>query len=93
MRRVLAASLQVSRVREVWLIGSSWTVAGDETRQRVKYSDERVCKSHLLNCCPHDILSGTVSRNRELPLLVDTVLCFIWTLLLGGVGVDGWMGA
>lgn len=38
-----------------------WTVAGDETRQRVKFTDERVCKSHLLNCCPHDILSGTVS--------------------------------
>jgi len=38
-----------------------WTVSGDETRQRVKYADERVCKSHLLNCCPHDILSGTVS--------------------------------
>lgn len=35
--------------------------AGDETRQRVKFTDERVCKSHLLNCCPHDILSGTVS--------------------------------
>uniref|UniRef100_A0A8C7YJP1 LUC7-like (S. cerevisiae) n=1 Tax=Oryzias sinensis TaxID=183150 RepID=A0A8C7YJP1_9TELE len=30
-----------------------------ETRQRVKFTDERVCKSHLLNCCPHDILSGT----------------------------------
>ncbi|KAG9467128.1 hypothetical protein GDO78_015551 [Eleutherodactylus coqui] len=31
----------------------------DSTRQRIKFSDERVCKSHLLNCCPHDILSGT----------------------------------
>ncbi|XP_071984762.1 putative RNA-binding protein Luc7-like 2 isoform X3 [Engystomops pustulosus] len=31
----------------------------DRTRQRIKFSDERVCKSHLLNCCPHDILSGT----------------------------------
>ncbi|XP_029446220.1 putative RNA-binding protein Luc7-like 2 isoform X3 [Rhinatrema bivittatum] len=31
----------------------------DTTRQRIKFSDERVCKSHLLNCCPHDILSGT----------------------------------
>lgn len=35
--------------------------AGDESRQRVKFTDERVCKSHLLNCCPHDILSGTVT--------------------------------
>ncbi|XP_012816492.2 LUC7-like isoform X1 [Xenopus tropicalis] len=32
---------------------------GDSTRQRIKFNDERVCKSHLLNCCPHDILSGT----------------------------------
>ncbi|MEE6512907.1 hypothetical protein FKM82_020221 [Ascaphus truei] len=32
---------------------------GDTTRQRIKFSDERVCKSHLLNCCPHDILAGT----------------------------------
>ncbi|XP_018114876.1 LUC7-like 2 pre-mRNA splicing factor S homeolog isoform X2 [Xenopus laevis] len=31
----------------------------DSTRQRIKFNDERVCKSHLLNCCPHDILLGT----------------------------------
>ncbi|KAM4022178.1 putative RNA-binding protein Luc7-like 2 isoform 2-T2 [Anomaloglossus baeobatrachus] len=31
----------------------------DRTRQQIKFSDERVCKSHLLSCCPHDILSGT----------------------------------
>ncbi|KAM9325590.1 putative RNA-binding protein Luc7-like 2 isoform 2-T2 [Gastrophryne carolinensis] len=31
----------------------------DTTRQRIKFSDDRVCKSHLLSCCPHDILSGT----------------------------------
>lgn len=42
-----------------------WIVAGDETRQRVKFTDERVCKSHLLNCCPHDILSGTVSTQEK----------------------------
>lgn len=44
-------------------------------RQRIKFTDERVCKSHLLDSCPHDILSGTVSiifihtaaeRKREL---------------------------
>uniref|UniRef100_A0A8C8JKZ3 RNA-binding protein Luc7-like 1 n=1 Tax=Oncorhynchus tshawytscha TaxID=74940 RepID=A0A8C8JKZ3_ONCTS len=38
---------------------------GDETRQRVKFTDERVCKSHLLNCCPHDILSGTAVDHLE----------------------------
>ncbi|KAM9580002.1 putative RNA-binding protein Luc7-like 2 isoform 5-T6 [Guaruba guarouba] len=31
----------------------------DTTRQRIKFNDDRVCKSHLLNCCPHDVLSGT----------------------------------
>ncbi|KAK9399857.1 putative RNA-binding protein Luc7-like 2 [Crotalus adamanteus] len=34
---------------------------GDTTRQRIKFSDDRVCKSHLLNCCPHDVLLGTHS--------------------------------
>lgn len=34
---------------------------GDSMRQRIKFTDERVCKSHLLDSCPHDILSGTVS--------------------------------
>uniref|UniRef100_W5N231 Zgc:158803 n=1 Tax=Lepisosteus oculatus TaxID=7918 RepID=W5N231_LEPOC len=32
---------------------------GDSMRQRIKFTDDRVCKSHLLDCCPHDILSGT----------------------------------
>uniref|UniRef100_A0A3B1JQJ7 Zgc:158803 n=1 Tax=Astyanax mexicanus TaxID=7994 RepID=A0A3B1JQJ7_ASTMX len=31
----------------------------DSMRQRIKFTDERVCKSHLLESCPHDILSGT----------------------------------
>uniref|UniRef100_H2ZXS1 LUC7 like 2, pre-mRNA splicing factor n=1 Tax=Latimeria chalumnae TaxID=7897 RepID=H2ZXS1_LATCH len=35
------------------------SVCGDTTRQRIKFNDDRVCKSHLLNCCPHDILLGT----------------------------------
>ncbi|XP_029446221.1 putative RNA-binding protein Luc7-like 2 isoform X4 [Rhinatrema bivittatum] len=37
----------------------------DTTRQRIKFSDERVCKSHLLNCCPHDILSGTAMDHLQ----------------------------
>ncbi|XP_051982803.1 putative RNA-binding protein Luc7-like 2 [Xyrauchen texanus] len=32
---------------------------GDTMRQRIKFTDDRVCKSHLLESCPHDILSGT----------------------------------
>uniref|UniRef100_A0AAY5K6Q7 LUC7-like (S. cerevisiae) n=1 Tax=Esox lucius TaxID=8010 RepID=A0AAY5K6Q7_ESOLU len=49
----------------------------DETRQRVKFTDERVCKSHLLNCCPHDILSGTrmdlgeCAKTHDLALRAD----------------------
>ncbi|KAF2980257.1 hypothetical protein EK904_008192 [Melospiza melodia maxima] len=38
---------------------AAFSIAGDTTRQRIKFSDDRVCKSHLLNCCPHDVLSGT----------------------------------
>ncbi|XP_056285506.1 putative RNA-binding protein Luc7-like 1 isoform X2 [Pseudoliparis swirei] len=51
-----------------------WTVSGDETRQRVKYADERVCKSHLLNCCPHDILSGTRMDLGECTKIHDLAL-------------------
>ncbi|XP_056285511.1 putative RNA-binding protein Luc7-like 1 isoform X6 [Pseudoliparis swirei] len=47
---------------------------GDETRQRVKYADERVCKSHLLNCCPHDILSGTRMDLGECTKIHDLAL-------------------
>ncbi|MBN3291128.1 LC7L2 protein, partial [Polypterus senegalus] len=49
----------------------------DSTRQRIKFDDDRVCKSHLLNCCPHDILSGTrmdlgeCSRVHDLALRAD----------------------
>ncbi|XP_057681369.1 putative RNA-binding protein Luc7-like 1 isoform X1 [Corythoichthys intestinalis] len=46
----------------------------DETRQRVKYSDERVCKSHLLDCCPHDILSGTRMDLGECTKIHDLAL-------------------
>ncbi|XP_029700350.1 putative RNA-binding protein Luc7-like 1 isoform X2 [Takifugu rubripes] len=46
----------------------------DETRQRVKFSDERVCKSHLLNCCPHDILSGTRMDLGECTKIHDLAL-------------------
>lgn len=47
---------------------------GDETRQRVKFTDERVCKSHLLNCCPHDILSGTRMDLGECAKIHDLAL-------------------
>ncbi|KAK1881702.1 putative RNA-binding protein Luc7-like 1 [Dissostichus eleginoides] len=47
---------------------------GDETRQMVKFSDDRVCKSHLLNCCPHDILSGTRMDLGECTKIHDLAL-------------------
>ncbi|XP_035254561.1 putative RNA-binding protein Luc7-like 1 isoform X2 [Anguilla anguilla] len=47
---------------------------GDETRQRVKFSDERVCRSHLLSCCPHDILSGTRMDLGDCPKTHDLAL-------------------
>uniref|UniRef100_A0A8C8JV94 RNA-binding protein Luc7-like 1 n=2 Tax=Oncorhynchus tshawytscha TaxID=74940 RepID=A0A8C8JV94_ONCTS len=56
---------------------ASCSSSRDETRQRVKFTDERVCKSHLLNCCPHDILSGTrmdlgeCAKTHDLALRAD----------------------
>lgn len=35
---------------------------GDTTRCQMKFDDPRVCKSFLLGCCPHDILSSTVGH-------------------------------
>ncbi|KAK7075277.1 putative RNA-binding protein Luc7-like 1 [Halocaridina rubra] len=32
---------------------------GEDTRFRIKFNDPRVCKSFLLSCCPHEILSST----------------------------------
>uniref|UniRef100_A0A672RVK6 Putative RNA-binding protein Luc7-like 1 n=1 Tax=Sinocyclocheilus grahami TaxID=75366 RepID=A0A672RVK6_SINGR len=49
-------------------------LTGDESRQRVKFTDERVCKSHLLNCCPHDILSGTRMDLGECSKIHDLAL-------------------
>uniref|UniRef100_V9IH99 Putative RNA-binding protein Luc7-like 2 n=1 Tax=Apis cerana TaxID=7461 RepID=V9IH99_APICE len=32
---------------------------GENNKFQVKYSDPKVCKSFLLACCPHEILSST----------------------------------
>ncbi|XP_062848576.1 putative RNA-binding protein Luc7-like 1 isoform X3 [Trichomycterus rosablanca] len=53
---------------------ASCSSSRDESRQRVKFSDERVCKSHLLNCCPHDILSGTRMDLGECTKIHDLAL-------------------
>nr|XP_015215815.1 PREDICTED: putative RNA-binding protein Luc7-like 1 isoform X1 [Lepisosteus oculatus] len=53
---------------------ASCSSSRDETRQRVKFTDERVCKSHLLNCCPHDILAGTRMDLGECSKIHDLAL-------------------
>ncbi|KAM7127422.1 LOW QUALITY PROTEIN: uncharacterized protein J5F26_011065 [Ciconia maguari] len=45
-------------VREHTALHQEYHGKGDTTRQRIKFSDDRVCKSPL-NCWPHDVLSGT----------------------------------
>lgn len=37
-------------------------------RQKHHFTDSRVCKSFLLDCCPHDILASTVSTHLTTPL-------------------------
>ncbi|XP_030386191.1 putative RNA-binding protein Luc7-like 1 [Scaptodrosophila lebanonensis] len=43
---------------------------GDDARG-VKFSDARVCKSFLLDCCPHDILTSTRMDLGECPKVHD----------------------
>lgn len=60
-------------------------------RQRIKFTDERVCKSHLLDSCPHDILSGTVSimfmhtlkHTQSIAMSCQKVLGQLLSLVLG----------
>lgn len=35
--------------------------SGEGNKYQVKFNDPKVCKSFLLACCPHEILSSTVS--------------------------------
>ncbi|XP_048348461.1 putative RNA-binding protein Luc7-like 1 isoform X1 [Sphaerodactylus townsendi] len=53
---------------------ASCSSSRDETRQRVKFTDDRVCKSHLLDCCPHDILAGTRMDLGECSKIHDLAL-------------------
>lgn len=36
--------------------------AGEGDRYTLKFNDAKVCKSFLLECCPHEILASTVSK-------------------------------
>ncbi|XP_054282552.1 putative RNA-binding protein Luc7-like 2 isoform X2 [Macrosteles quadrilineatus] len=47
---------------------------GENNRYQVKFSDPKVCKSFLLACCPHEILSSTRMDLGECPKIHDLAL-------------------
>ncbi|GLH02952.1 Putative RNA-binding protein Luc7-like 1 [Gryllus bimaculatus] len=47
---------------------------GENNRFQVKFSDPKVCKSFLLSCCPHEILSSTRMDLGECPKIHDLAL-------------------
>ncbi|XP_014259207.1 putative RNA-binding protein Luc7-like 1 isoform X1 [Cimex lectularius] len=47
---------------------------GENNRYHVKFSDPKVCKSFLLGCCPHEILSSTRMDLGECPKIHDLAL-------------------
>ncbi|CAH1954336.1 unnamed protein product [Acanthoscelides obtectus] len=47
---------------------------GENNRFHVKFNDPRVCKSFLLSCCPHEILSSTRMDLGECPKIHDLAL-------------------
>lgn len=47
---------------------------GENNRYQVRFSDPKVCKSFLLGCCPHEILSSTRMDLGECPKIHDVAL-------------------
>ncbi|XP_046404476.1 putative RNA-binding protein Luc7-like 2 isoform X2 [Ischnura elegans] len=47
---------------------------GENNRFQVKFTDAKVCKSFLLSCCPHEILSSTRMDLGECPKIHDLAL-------------------
>lgn len=47
---------------------------GENNKFKVRFDDPRVCKSFLLGCCPHDILSSTRMDLGECPKIHDLAL-------------------
>ncbi|KAL4713226.1 hypothetical protein ACJJTC_013156 [Scirpophaga incertulas] len=47
---------------------------GESDRHGVKFYDDAVCKSFLLQCCPHEILSSTRMDLGECPKIHDLAL-------------------
>ncbi|KAJ8968025.1 hypothetical protein NQ314_002516 [Rhamnusium bicolor] len=47
---------------------------GENNKFHVKFNDPKVCKSFLLSCCPHEILSSTRMDLGECPKIHDLAL-------------------
>ncbi|KAI8501152.1 putative RNA-binding protein Luc7-like 1, partial [Branchiostoma belcheri] len=47
---------------------------GDPGRSKVRFTDDNVCKSFLLECCPHDMLASTRMDLGECPKVHDLAL-------------------
>ncbi|XP_044253307.1 putative RNA-binding protein Luc7-like 2 isoform X1 [Tribolium madens] len=47
---------------------------GETTKYQVKFNDPKVCKSFLLGCCPHEILTSTRMDLGECPRIHDLAL-------------------
>lgn len=47
---------------------------GEDSKYKVRFDDPRVCKSFLLGCCPHEILSSTRMDLGECPKVHDLAL-------------------
>lgn len=57
------------------------SVAGENNRFQVKFNDPKVCKSFLLGCCPHEILSSTVGGAfvSYFVFIVGIIVCCVFT--------------
>ncbi|XP_013405087.1 putative RNA-binding protein Luc7-like 1 isoform X6 [Lingula anatina] len=47
---------------------------GENNKFKVTFDDPRVCKSFLMNCCPHDILASTRMDLGDCPKIHDLAL-------------------
>lgn len=48
--------------------------AGEESKTKISFEDSEVCKSFLLGCCPHDLLSSTRMDLGECRLMHEIAL-------------------
>lgn len=50
----------VEKLHPTWCAHGFLCLPGENSKYQVKFTDSKVCKSFLLACCPHEILSSTV---------------------------------